>query len=154
MVDSGVLFIFAVIKGRCYASGGFYQLFHPCHLTTARVVLFIIAGVFFSVGEIEISIYPFCFYSLQGSSLNPCFNGRWSRTQAFEQAYSRFLGLKKLNDGQYRQFKLIYCIHKDRMMYIKNQAKKIAWLERGRVSEGYPRPRIAKVQKLRYLPNR
>ena len=84
----------------------------------------------------------------------PVFNGRWSRTQAFEQAYSRFLGLKKLNNGQYRHFKLIYCLHEDRMMYIKNQAKKIAWLERGRVSEGYPRPRIAKVQKLRYLPNR
>ena len=44
----------------------------------------------------------------KGTSLNPCFNERWSRTQAFEQAYSRFLGLKKLNDGQYRQFKLIH----------------------------------------------
>lgn len=39
--------------------------------------------------------------------------------QTFEQAYIRFLGLKKRNDGQYRRFKLIYCIHEDRMMHIK-----------------------------------
>lgn len=42
--------------------------------------------------------------------------------QVFEQSYSRFFGLKKLNDGQFREFKKIYCIHQERIIYVKSQA--------------------------------
>lgn len=67
-------------------------------------------------------------------------NGNYS-SEKFQIGLAKFNGLK--GTSQHKIFDLIYCIQGDKIIQIKSQVK--TWLERERVSKGYPIPRIAKV---------